>query len=293
MGLWNALHDFNDSSYWKFMRGYSNGPVLGSKTTNCFFMRKKAYEFLGNIDVFQVNGKYQDVLPVIQQHFSRKNIVFLIVVETGTDFNGVAEWAATIVTTNQEKIKKQTRDQKIQSLAPSALKFNSYQDLSDYCSNWNLQDISKLTQSDLVAILFATQKYFSEQVNHFAKKYGFQEVKCELMNHYTVLGRCYSFTKTIQLNIELLGMNEKRRHRVFLHELCHLKFQHHREEFWDYLTLLLSKEYSEYANCKDYNDICQIGYNNREQKNDIILNRSILAEILLDFYVKHKKKLAL
>ena len=57
----------------------------------------------------------------------------------------------------------------------------------------------------------------------------------------TTLGRC-STDGHMELSPKILLMPEKYTDSVILHELAHLKHHHHRQSFWDFLSLLLGED---------------------------------------------------
>ena len=55
------------------------------------------------------------------------------------------------------------------------------------------------------------------------------------------LGRCFHDGR-IELSTKILLMPESYTDSVILHEMAHLKYHHHRQSFWNYLSILLGED---------------------------------------------------
>lgn len=57
-----------------------------------------------------------------------------------------------------------------------------------------------------------------------------------------VLGQCCSKSRIISLSPKIILLPQEYLDSIILHEMAHLKFNHHRKSFWDFLTTLLGED---------------------------------------------------
>lgn len=57
-----------------------------------------------------------------------------------------------------------------------------------------------------------------------------------------VLGQCFAREKIIALSPKIILLPQEYLDSVILHEMAHLKFNHHRKTFWNFLTTLLGED---------------------------------------------------
>lgn len=81
------------------------------------------------------------------------------------------------------------------------------------------------------------KEYLPYRLAYLAKKNGYTYDKCRLSHARTRWGSCSS-TRTISLNIGLMGVPEVLRDYVMLHELAHLNHMDHSADFWNEVATL-------------------------------------------------------
>lgn len=78
--------------------------------------------------------------------------------------------------------------------------------------------------------------YWEKEKNLYARQVIIKKLK-----RRTIWGQC-SIYKQIFLPPKLVVFPLELVDEVILHEMTHLKFMHHRKQFWDYLSFLLGKD---------------------------------------------------
>jgi predicted metal-dependent hydrolase len=136
---------------------------------------------------------------------------------------------------------KKVSEEEIQNFEPSALHFNSYDELCQYCEKAeNFTRKTKLT--DILSIIEAAEKYFPIRLNELAEEYGFAKVECRVVLSDKFFGRrCDS--GSIELGIDMLCYDKKCREGVFIHELCHTKYPNHSLQFFQLLHSFVDRDY--------------------------------------------------
>lgn len=104
----------------------------------------------------------------------------------------------------------------------------------------------KMSEQDIVALRKLAKAWLPARLQLLASHYGFTYGRVTIKNNRTNWGSC-SARKNINLNLHLMRLPEYLRDYVILHELCHLKYQDHGENFHKLLEQLLQAHFG--GNC--------------------------------------------
>ena len=77
----------------------------------------------------------------------------------------------------------------------------------------------------------AAKEYIPDRTFYLANAYGFKVNKITIRNQKTRWGSCNS-KGNLSFNLSLMKFSEEIIDYVIIHELCHLKFMNHSEDFW-------------------------------------------------------------
>ena len=91
-------------------------------------------------------------------------------------------------------------------------------------------------------IISRAEKVLPERLHYWEQQKGLKakSVTVKLLRGKT-LGRCFHDGR-IELSPKILLMPESYTDSVILHEMAHLKHHHHRQSFWNYLSLLIGED---------------------------------------------------
>ena len=106
----------------------------------------------------------------------------------------------------------------------------------------------KMSEQDIVALRKLAKAWLPARLQLLASHYGFTYGRVAIKNNRTNWGSC-SARNNINLNLHLMRLPEHLRDYVILHELCHLKYQDHGENFHKLLEQLLQAHFG--GNCGD------------------------------------------
>ena len=104
----------------------------------------------------------------------------------------------------------------------------------------------KMSDQDIVALRKLAKAWLPVRLQLLASHYGFTYERVVIKNNRTNWGSC-SARNNINLNLHLMRLPEHLRDYVILHELCHLKYQDHGENFHKLLEQLLQAHFG--GNC--------------------------------------------
>lgn len=107
--------------------------------------------------------------------------------------------------------------------------------------NRNVQSWLRNIIKDKISCLANTElpkrlHYWEKEKNLYAR-----QVIVKKLKRRNILGQC-SIYKQIFLPPKIVVYPLKLVDEIILHEMTHLKFMHHRKQFWDYLSILLGKD---------------------------------------------------
>ncbi len=100
----------------------------------------------------------------------------------------------------------------------------------------NQQDQTKLGLSAIEQR--KAKKHLTERLDFLADKYGFTYNRVFIRNQRTRWGSCSS-RDNISLNMKLVRLPKELQDYVILHELMHIKYKNHSENFWGAMDKLV------------------------------------------------------
>lgn len=91
-------------------------------------------------------------------------------------------------------------------------------------------------------IISIAEKVLPDRMHYWEQQKGLKakSVSVKLLRGKT-LGQCFHDGR-IELSPKILLMPESYTDSVILHEMAHLKYHHHRQSFWNYLSILLGED---------------------------------------------------
>ena len=105
-----------------------------------------------------------------------------------------------------------------------------------------------MSEQDIVALRKLAKAWLPARLQLLASHYGFTYGRVAIKNNRTNWGSC-SARNNINLNLHLMRLPEHLRDYVILHELCHLRYHDHGENFHRLLEQLLLAHFG--GNCGD------------------------------------------
>jgi len=114
--------------------------------------------------------------------------------------------------------------------------------------------IAPISTEEIEKLRPLAKKILPLKLQTLAKRYGFQYNKVFIKNNTSNWGSC-STKKNINLNINLLRTPELLQDYVILHELCHLRYMNHGQEFHALLENLCKDNLSQLVSKGDQDAI--------------------------------------
>ena len=106
----------------------------------------------------------------------------------------------------------------------------------------------QLSEQEILALRKLAKAWLPARLEMLASRYGFSFGRVAIKNNRTNWGSC-SARNNINLNLHLMRLPEHLRDYVILHELCHLRYHDHGENFHRLLEQLLLAHFG--GNCAD------------------------------------------
>lgn len=113
-------------------------------------------------------------------------------------------------------------------------------------SQENSKVVDRSDEKQIEELRKQAKLHLPARLDHLANKYGFKYNRLFLKNNRSNWGSCSS-KGNINLNISLILLSQELSDYVILHELCHLKYPNHGEEFHKLLNSLCDGKEREYA----------------------------------------------
>lgn len=129
----------------------------------------------------------------------------------------------------------QIKDGKVIIKAPRRISKKELEKIIEKKTDWINKNLEKSEQKQEKKKLYTEEQFkqiVEENANNLIKETGLIPNKIRIKNIKYAWGSC-SANKNITINYNLIKYSEEAIKYVILHELCHLKYMNHSEDFWN------------------------------------------------------------
>ena len=142
----------------------------------------------------------------------------------------------------------QIKNGKIIVKAPKRISKKEIEKIIEQKSEWIKKTIEKENKKQKKKELYTKEEFkeiIEKNANELIQETGVRPNKITIKQIKYAWGSCSS-KKNITINLELIKYSEQALRYVILHEICHLKYMNHSQEFWN----LVQKYMPEYKEIK-------------------------------------------